>query len=83
MTLRDVAYSGITVIFAITLVMFIYTALYDIVTVTLYDLALSSGMPDYILQNLMLCWIWFPVPFTFCCFVWLVYTATISGGTSY
>lgn len=83
MTLRDVAYSGITVIFAITLVMFIYTALYDIVTVTLYDLALSSGMPDYILQNLMLCWIWFPVPFAFCCFVWLVYTATISGGTSY
>lgn len=83
MTLRDVAFSGITCVFAIALVMFIYTALHDVVTVTLYDLAESSGVPNYILQNLILCWEWFPVPFIFCVFIWLVYTATISGGTSY
>lgn len=83
MSLRDVAYSGLTVVFAISIVMFVYTALYDLVTITLYDLALNSGVPDYILQNLLLCWQWFPVPFLFCCFIWMIYTATISGGTSY
>ena len=83
MTLRDVAYSGISVIFAIAVVMFIYAVMYDVVTITFYDLAAQSGVPDYILQNLLVCWQWFPVPFIFCCFVWLVYTATISGETSY
>lgn len=83
MTLRDVAYSGITVVFAITIVMFIYGALYDVVTITFYDMAASSGVPDYILQNILLCWQWFPVPFIVCCFIWLIYTATISGETSY
>ena len=62
MTLRDVAYSGITVVFAIAAVMFVYTALYDLVTITLYDLAVNSGVPDYIIQNLLLCWQWFPHP---------------------
>jgi len=83
MSLRDVAYSGITVTFAIAIVMLIYTVLYDVVTITLYDLAQSSGVPDYILQNLLLMWQWFPVPFLFTCFVWMLYTATISGRNSY
>ena len=83
MSLKDVAYSGITVVFAILIVMFIYTIFYDLVTITLYDLALSSGVPEYILENLILCWIWFPVPFVFSCFVWLIYTATVSGSNSY
>jgi len=83
MTLKDVAYSGITVIFAIAAVMFVYTAMYDLITITLYDMAINSGVPGYIVENLLLCWIWFPVPFIFCCFIWLIYTATISGGTSY
>ena len=83
MSLRDVAYSGITVVFAIAIVMLIYTVLYDVVTITLYDLAQSSGVPDYILKNLLLMWQWFPVPYLFTCFVWMLYTATISGRNSY
>lgn len=83
MTLRDVAYSGITVAFAIAAVMFVYTSLYEVVTITMYDIAQNSGVPDYILQNLLLCWQWFPLPFVICCMIWMIYTATISGGTSY
>jgi hypothetical protein len=83
MTLKDVAYSGITVIFAIALVMFCYTALNEIVTVTLYDLAASSGMSMALLNNILLLWQWFPVAFLFCCIVWMIYTATISGGQSW
>ena len=79
MTLKDVAYSGITVIFAIGLVMFCYIALYDVVTVTMYDLAIANGMPENLANNILLIWIWFPLPFLFSCVVWMIYTATISG----
>jgi len=83
MTLKDVAYSGLAVIFAIALVMFSYTALYEVITVTCYDLAVSSGMPLGMANNILLIWEWFPICFLFCCLVWMIYTATISGGQSW
>lgn len=83
MTLKDIGYSGITVIFAIFLVMFMYIALYDTITVTLYPMAIAEGMPENIANNILLAYIWFPAPFLFCCFIWMVYTATIGGQQSW
>lgn len=83
MTLKDVAYSGIAVIFAIALVMFLYTTLYELITVTLYNLAISSGIPEGLANNILLMWDWFPVPFLFGCVVWMIYTATIGGSQTW
>ena len=83
MTLKDVAYSGITVLFAIALVMIIYIAFNEVVTITLYDLAIANGMGESHANNLLLMWTWFPVPFLFGCLVWMVYTASISGSQTW
>lgn len=80
MTLKDIGYSGITVIFAIALVMFVYTALNDVITVTLYGLAISNGVDPGLANNIVLFWDFFPVPFLFSLVIWMIYTAT-RGGT--
>jgi hypothetical protein len=83
MALRDVGYSGITVIFAIVLVSFYYVALNDLVTVTLYSLMLAAGVPVATADTILMFWVYFPGAFLFALVLWSIYTATIGSGTTY
>lgn len=83
MSLREVAYSGITAIFAIAMVMIVYTFMNDFVTITLSSLAAQTSMPEGLVNNLLLIWTYFPIPFILCIMVWMVYTATGEGSVTY
>ena len=83
MTLKDLGYSGIAVVFAIALVMISYTALNDTIVNTMYDLAVTSGLDIGLANNIVLFWHYFPLAFLFSCFVWMIVSASREGGDSY
>jgi hypothetical protein len=83
MSLRDIAYSGITVIFAMFLVMTIYVSLNDLVTVTLASMMLAAGVPGGTVDLFMMYWIYWPGAFLFTCIVWMIYTATRKSGDTW
>lgn len=67
-----IGYTWVAMIMAIAYVMVVYTFLYDMIAVTLYQIALDTGVPEAILDQIIMYLVYFPAAFLFGLIIWAV-----------